>query len=263
LEPSEQESILTTRKARISLHSLGVALVIALLAPAVSLASQPAYEPNDSLQTAAGPLANNSKYEAAIETGNDVDDYYFYVTTPTTAQVTLTVTNLGPGFEGLEARIKDSHGDTVSTIDQSLYPEDYAVGAATLEAEKYFLQVNSEWGGFNVQYKFTTAGTDGTFGSYATIQANCAAAQAVVNSAQEAVTAAAAEQNAAKAHRQRAFARMRGVERHGSRRAIQKARHKAGHAQAAYKAATAALKQAERSYKGATTLESPWCFIPQ
>src|SRR6476469_7080346 len=129
---------------RLILAAIAVLLVSAAAsAPALA---QPPYEPNDSILTGYGPLANNSSYTGALETGNDLDYFYFYVTTPNTAQITFTVTNLGGGL-GYEpefsAYLADSHGSHMETIGSYVDPADYATQSVTLSAGKYFVVVDN------------------------------------------------------------------------------------------------------------------------
>src|SRR4051794_19216909 len=125
-----------------------------------SASAQPPYEPNDSLLTAYGPLANNATYQAFLETQNDVDYYYFYVTTTSSAQLSFTTTNLGGGssYNEVYAALTDSHGNTITTLADNVEVADYATKSVTLEAGKYYVRVEND-GGYGESYKFTTTGT--------------------------------------------------------------------------------------------------------
>ena len=72
---------------------MGAVLVVPCAASAVAAP----YESDSTILEAAGPLFVNQTYSGAIETPGDRDFFYFYVTSPTEAQVTLTVSNLGGG----------------------------------------------------------------------------------------------------------------------------------------------------------------------
>lgn len=248
---------MTVDLARVALIALLGAVVAALLSPALSQAGQPMYEPNDSMATATGPLAVSSAYEASLETENDKDYFYFYVTSPTTAQVQLTYKTIGEK-DWFTAHLLDSHGGTVK---ESWIEGPYEIASVTLSAGKYYVEISN--GGTGQGYRIETQGTDGAFGSFATIQSNCAAAQGAANVQQELVNSDAAAVTKAKERRRRALAHMHRVERHGSLKARKKVRRNFGHAESAYRAAAAALKEAEKALKGAIGLESPWCFIPQ
>lgn len=228
-----------------------VALLAALVAVgAVERASaQPPYEPNDSLLTAAGPLANNTTYTAADETENDVDYFYFYVTTPSTAQLTFTLTNLGGGFSGpyVYAEVTDSHGDGITYLG-SVYAADYDTASISLEAGKYYVRVEGG-SGYGASYKFTTSGTDGAFGDFSVIAAQCAAATAPVNTYQ-------AQLATAQANLKKAQARWNKVRYSRNRKAKRRARARLLRTKETVAAEKNSLKAAEAGQK-------PWCFIPQ
>lgn len=214
--------------------------------------AQPAYEPNDSLLTAYGPLANNSTYTATLETSNDLDYYYFYVTTSSTAQLTFTLTNLGGGV-GYEPEVRgyltDSHGDFIEGIGSYIEPADYATQAVTLSAGKYYVRIENEWDSeYGESYRLATSGTDGAFGDYATIAANCTAATVPVTTYQ-------AQLHQAEAKLRKAGARLRRLRYSSNRRARRKAQARYRHLKAVVAAEKASLKAAEKGQR-------PWCFIP-
>jgi hypothetical protein len=231
--------------------ALAACAVMAAIGSASALA-QPPYEPNDSLLTGYGPLANNATYQAALETENDVDYYYFYVTTLSSAQLTFTVTNLGGGtspYVEVYARLTDSHGNTITTLADNVEAADYATRAVTLGAGKYYVEVeNDDY--YGEAYKFTTSGTEGAFGEYGAIQAQCAAATVPVATYQSQLAIA-------EANRKKAEARLDKVLSHRStRRARRRARAKLRHVKETVAAEKASLKAAEAGQK-------PWCYIPQ
>lgn len=233
----------------------GKALLLVLaLAAIASFSTDPAYaqpphEPNDSLLTAAGPLANNGSYTAALETDNDVDLYYFYVTTPSTAQLTFTLTNLGGGQTvepAIHADVTDSHGSSITTIGEFIYSADYATKSVSLRAGKYYVEIRGD--GYGESYRLQTSGTDGAFGDYATIANYCAAATIPVGTYQAQLATAEAKLRKAEAKRRRVrYAR--------SRRVRKKAAARVRHVKAVIAAEKASLKEAEKRQK-------PWCFIP-
>ena len=210
--------------------ALGLVLSLSLAQQAVAVQSP--YEPNDSIFTAAGPLTINSTYKAGLETSNDVDFFYFYVTSPNTAQVQITMTALGGGvseYPTLTAKLDNAHGDSLDYADDLSAP-DFDTMSDTLRRGKYFVEVDQE-GGNGQSYKFSTAGTDGAFGSYTDIQTQCATSSTNLTVARTALTKA-----------QRRLRRA-----HGRRRR---------HARKAVVAAKASLKLATRGYNS-------WCTIPQ
>lgn len=230
-----------------------IATVFLTFLSAGPASAQPPYEPNDSILTGYGPLANNSSYTAALETGNDKDYYYLYVTTSSTAQLTFTVTNLGGGVgpePEIRAYLADSHGDYEETIGSYIEVSDYATKAVTLGAGKYFVVVENDCcsSAYGESYKLQTSGTDGAFGDYATIANNCAAATVPVSTYQSQLATAEAKLRKAEARaRQLRYARKRSVRR--------KARAKVRHTKEVVRAEKASLKAAEAGQK-------PWCFIP-
>ncbi|HVD41174.1 MAG TPA: hypothetical protein VNC16_09260 [Solirubrobacterales bacterium] len=238
-----------------SLKKLSLMFALALAASALSTgaaSAQPAYEPNDSILTGYGPLANNSSYTAALETGNDRDYYFFYVTTMSTAQLTFTLTNLGGGTpyeDDARFSLTDSHGDHIQTLGGYIEAFDYATESVTLKAGKYFVVVENENSyAYGESYRLETSGTDGAFGDYATIAANCAAATAPVTTYQSQLATAEAKLRKAEAKfRQLRYSR--------KRRVRIKVRNRLKHVKAVVAAEKASLKAAETGQK-------PWCFIP-
>ncbi|HEX5989375.1 MAG TPA: hypothetical protein VFY75_04085 [Solirubrobacterales bacterium] len=230
---------------------LAVAAIAALLMlfAADRASAQPPFEPNDSLLTAAGPLANNTTYTAADETENDVDYFYFYVTTPSTAQLTFTLTNLGGGFSEpyVWGEITESHGYEIAEL-ESVRAANYDTTSISLEAGKYYFRVQGG-SGYGASYKFTTSGTDGAFGDFAAIAARCAAATGPVNTYQSQLATA-------QANLRRAQARWNKVRYSRNRKAKRRARAKLQRTKETVAAEKQSLKAAEAGQK-------PWCFIPQ
>jgi hypothetical protein len=232
---------------------LVLSIVTATTMPLTATATaQPAYEPNDSILTGYGPLANNSSYTAALETGNDLDYFYFYVTTPATAQITFTITNLGGGVgynPDFSAYLADSHGNHFETIGEYIYPADYATRSVTLSAGKYFVVVENESDSrYGESYRLDTSGTDGSFGDYAAIAAACASATAPVNTY-------LAQTGAAEAKLHKVEAKLRKIRYSRNRRAKRRAWAKYRHVKEVVAAEKKSLKAAENGQK-------PWCFIP-
>jgi len=227
--------------------------VVALTAPLTgTAAAQPAYEPNDSILTGYGPLANNSSYTAALETGNDQDYFYFYVTSTSTAQLTFTVTNLGGGVgyePSFSAHLADSHGNYVESIENYIDPADYATRSVTLSAGKYFVVIENDYSSeYGESYRLDVSGTDGALGDYAVIAAACASATAPVS-------VYLAQIGAAEEKLRKAEAKVRQVRYSRKRRVRRKAQAKYRHVKAVLAAEKASLKAAEQGQK-------PWCFIP-
>jgi hypothetical protein len=241
-----------SRQQRVRRIVGGVATgLLAMLALSVSAAAaQPPYEPNDSLLTGYGPLANNTTYTATLETENDKDYYYFYVTTASTAQLTFTLTNLGGGSSSItEVRgaVTDSHGSYVSSISSGVETSNYATKSVSLSAGKYYVVIENDYG-YGESYRLVTSGTDGAFGEYATIAANCAAATAPVSTYQ-------AQLAAAEVKLKKAEVQLRQAQHSRKRRVRRRASVRYRHVKSVVTAEKASLKTAEAGQK-------PWCFIP-
>lgn len=227
-----------------------VLAVMGTVSPAAQ-AVQPPYEPNDSLLTAYGPLGLNQTYTAAMETENDRDFFYFYVTSPSSSQVSVTIKDLGGGlhsYNGAYFEIQDSHGNGISEGGGVNNVGDYRTVNVTLTAGKYYVEVEPD-GGYSASYSLTTGGTEGAFGEYAPIAAQCAAATVPVTQYQAQLAQAEARLKAAEA-------RLRRVENSRRWRARRKARARYAHAKATVAAEKESLKNAEAGQK-------PWCEIPQ
>jgi hypothetical protein len=239
---------------RLPIAALGllVALLVALMTTADAGADQPTYEPNDTLPTAYGPLVAG-KYSAVTETTNDVDYFYFYVTAPSTAQVTTTLRDFGGGksTEGsTQGEIQDSHGYGVGSGD-SVYARvnNYGTTSVTLGPGKYYIEVRPG-SGYGDNYTLEVSGTTGAFTDYAPIAAQCAAATAGVTTAQGVV---AVDQEKVK----RATVKVRQIQRkpHHTRKALRKVKVKLA-------TAKSELTTANEGYKAATGAQKPWCEIP-
>ncbi len=123
---------------------VGVASVLCLLSLALSASAHAAqeYEPNDSRETAYGPLAGATSYTATFETDNDVDWYVFYIRTY--SQMDFSASLVGSASCGpthFELRDKDGESITVfhagddNEIDHLL---------RTLTAGRYYFEVQNE-----------------------------------------------------------------------------------------------------------------------
>jgi hypothetical protein len=241
-------------RQRLPIVALGLiaALLVALIAAASASADQPTYEPNDTLPTAYGPLTPG-KYSAVTETTNDVDFFYFYVTAPSTAQVTMTLRDFGGGHssEGETfAAIENSHGYGIgSGGDVYARVNNYGTTSVTLGPGKYYIEVEPE-DSYGDNYTLELSGTTGAFDAYAPIAAQCAAATAGVTAAQGVV---AVDQEKVK----RASTKVQQIEhkRRHTRKAVRKVKAKLA-------TVTSELATANEGYKAATAGQKPWCEIP-
>jgi hypothetical protein len=226
-------------------------MVAMAIAPPAAGAAQPPYEPNDSLLTASGPLGLNQTYTAAMETENDRDFFYFYVNSLSSSQVSVTIKDLGGGLhteDGAEFEIQDSHGSGITSRAEVFNVGDYRTANVTLTAGKYYIEVTPD-DGYSASYSLTTGGTEGAFGEYAPIAAQCASATATV-------TAVQAELAKDEAKLRKAGTRLRHARNSRSRRVRRRAA-------AGYISAKSAVLAAKESLKGATKAQKPWCGIPQ
>lgn len=221
-------------------------LTLAVLAVSASPAAAASYEPNDSIPTAAGPLLGAQSYVAQLETQSDRDVFYFYVTSPQEAEVSIALEDTGGGSAGayIGAALTDGLGTPVAAT-AYVNPGEARQLSAQLKPQKYFLQV-TPGAGFGDSYRITT-GADG-FGPYSAIAGRCAAARAATKTAGAAV-------RRAKLKLQRAVSRLRRA-RYGSDRARAAAR-------SAYASAKRRVRAARTALNAAVARQRPWCSIPQ
>jgi hypothetical protein len=235
----------------LALLGLAIPLFVTLATAPRALAAAGPYEPNDSIPSAAGPLLIDQSYLAGIETPSDRDFYFFYVTSASPVQATLTLKNLGGGTEtsGISAAIVDSLGNPIDAFAYDIGNGGEASATTTLAPQRYLVEVDPvEGSSGGIAYSLTTGGGTGAFGPYAQIAARCGAAAGVVTVAQSRL-------RRAQAKLQRALARVR-LSLYGSRAA-----HRA--ARAAYRAAKARVSVKQKALKAAEKSQKPWCFIPQ
>lgn len=154
---------------------VATAIFTLLSAPSSAAAAAP-YEPNDSIISAAGPLEAGQSYGAAIETAGDRDYYSFYVTSPTSTEVSLTVQNLGGGsnVSGINAAILDAMATPIAA-QTFIHDGESRIVSAQLEPQKYFVEVSPSEG-VGDSYLLSPGGDSGSFGPYSQISSRCAAA---------------------------------------------------------------------------------------
>jgi multidrug resistance efflux pump len=213
-----------TSKASAKLVSLlGAFLVLALcLAPAAS--AQTEQEPNDSFETAIGPLAPGATYTGVLENDADVDTYFFYVTSAS-SQVEFTIVDPTVDGDGVYVELTDSQGVVIDSVD--VYAEDFDTLGATLDPGRYYLTVETEeFEQFDEAYEITTSGD--AFSSPAQAQAQCKAATTASLKAQAALD--------------KAKRRLKQALKSGSRQRKAAARHAVKVAKAKLKAASAEQK---------------------
>lgn len=219
-----------------------------LLVPPQSHAAEGAYEPNESVLSAAGPLTMGGTYAARLERQDDKDFYFFYVTSPGTTQVDLTVANLGGGGKAsdLDVNILEYPATAVASQAYIRSGETRTVSVA-LKPQKYYVEV---MGGvdFGDNYTLTPGGGAGAFGAYSDIATRCKAAETAAASSE-------ARLGAAEAKLQRVIARVRRA-RYGTPAARKSAR-------TAYRKSRARLRAEKRKAKAIAERQELWCSIPQ
>lgn len=226
--------------------ALLAALAWALLYAQAAGAADPPYEPNDSVQVAAGPLSLGQSYSATLESSGDRDYFFFHVTSPTAAGVALTVQNLGGGGKSsdVDATIIDS---TMTPVAAQTFIRDgeSRLVTAELEPQKYFVEVTANEG-FGDSYTLTPGGEEGAFGPFATISGRCERAGAAAEKAERGL-------RRAKSKLQRATGRLR-----RSRYAGPKARVGA---RRAHSAAKRKVRAKRSELRAARRSAQPWCSI--
>lgn len=132
---------------------VGVA-VLSLLMLSASAHAAAQYEPNDSRETAHGPLAGDTWYSAKIDTVNDVDWYLFYV--KTYSQIEFSATATAKESPSTSFYLYDRDGEEVDSdccgSDFYAYPEFTDRLPLTMSPGRYYIKAQ----GYDVgaSYKF-------------------------------------------------------------------------------------------------------------
>jgi hypothetical protein len=96
----------------VALGACALALALPGAASAARATASAAWEPNDNIASATGPLQSGGVYQAAIETSNDQDWFVMYTTGVT--QLNVSLLGLHPdGCFGPELRLLDASGETI------------------------------------------------------------------------------------------------------------------------------------------------------
>jgi hypothetical protein len=111
--------------------------VVALVATPTASGSG-AYEPNDSIAAAVGPLGGAITYPAARETQNDEDWFYFY--TNGAQQFDVAFTNLTTGCTNLLMALVDANGEVLASVRPTVN-ETRHIAYSSPVAAKYHLRV--------------------------------------------------------------------------------------------------------------------------
>lgn len=181
-----REANRTLRAARRAAAHLTAALLLALcLAPATATAAGE-FEPNDTFETAYGPLAAGVTYSATLETGEDFDNYYFYVTGQGGTRVEVTIADTTLDGDGLFAELTDADEEVIDEI--SVAGNDFGTFEEELQPGAYYLAIQTEFfEQTDETYEIRTEGGAGAFGSQAEVQAQCRTATAATSKAKAAL----------------------------------------------------------------------------
>lgn len=228
---------------------LALAAASLLAATSRSHAAETAYEPNDTIVSAAGPLALGGTYAASLEREGDRDLFFFHMTSPSQSPAEVTVTNLGGGSSVSELDVAILGPSETILASQSYVSVGQSRSvAAVLEPGKYYVEVVGGKGLGATSYSFTTGGGTGAFGPYAQIAARCANATKSASSSETALSRAEAKL-------QRTIARLR-RSRYGTPNARKSARR-------AHRKARARLKSERETLDTIAERQELWCSIPQ
>jgi hypothetical protein len=182
--------------------SLALALALALTLAAVARATS--FEPNDSFDTAYGPLVTDTTYSEAIANSDDEDDYYFYVTNQDGADVQVNIDDPSAGDNGVYVELDDVDGNPIDSIDIFSGTSDQLDDQ--LDPGKYFVSIQAE---FDDQvdpenYSLELSSDSGALGTTAEVKTQCKADTAEVAAAKAALAHAQKRLKAARrgsAHR--------------------------------------------------------------
>lgn len=182
--------------------ALGLLFLLALcLIPAAARANGEV-EPNDTLETATGPLVAGATYGGVLSDDADIDNYYFYVTSPSAVSFTIADPTVEGG--GVYTELLDAEGEVIDSID--VFPEDFDTLEAELDPGKYYLSLETEgFEQFDEAYEIVTAASGGGFAPPADFAAVCQSATAGVGAAKAALRRA--ERRLARARRGHSRAR--------------------------------------------------------
>lgn len=228
-------------------------IVLGALVLASSARAAGPFEPNDSYNSAYGPLVAGTTYSGAFETENDPDYFYFYLPTLTQMQYQLVT----PASNAVYNTLWIYHAglDGSNTLESSLevFVGTTGTGAVTLERGKYFAiacsseSCSSSAIGDKYSFKLLPAGITSTYEPFA---AECAAARAPVAAA--AGVLASAEGKLARASQKLRAARNRGAKRKTLRKLRGKVRGR-----------TASVATKKAAFESAVAAEAVACSVPQ
>lgn len=127
------------RGCRTSLLVLTACLAVGVAGPSGAQAS--AFEPNDSIGQATGPLSGGTSYQAAMETAND-QDWYLLLTSPGEQQLDITLTDTAPNTcFGQTMNLVDADGRILQQVDVTESGDSGHIRQSVAGATRYYLQV--------------------------------------------------------------------------------------------------------------------------
>lgn len=139
----------------------GLALVGCLLLSLAFAASAQAakeYEPNDTLETAYGPLAGGTAYTAGLETDNDVDWYVFYIKTYSQMDFSATMLKNVYYRDAVSLSLYDKNGYRVGSEEGTGFEAGYINVTnhmyLTMNPGRYYLQVSRNEASTGDRYRF-------------------------------------------------------------------------------------------------------------
>lgn len=139
---------------------LGVALglvALAMLSFASLAHGKGEYEPNDSRETAYGPLEGGKEYVAEIDTENDVDWYLFYVKTYSQMRFKSTIVKMPSNFcHGFNFLLYDKDGQKITDFWASSLEMDSNFHL-TMSPGRYYLKVERCYPGDRYRFEITPA----------------------------------------------------------------------------------------------------------
>jgi hypothetical protein len=226
-------------------------VLAAVLAGALGIAPgsvAAAFEPNNSIAEAAGPLLTGQSYAADLASRDDRDFYFFYVTSADPAQVELNVDNTGGGAAGSDIGLTILDASATPLASQAFIREgETRPISAALGPGKYYAEVTPN-DGYGDAYLLRPGGGEGAFGPYAQIAARCDRASSRVG--------------AAKVGLRRAVGRLQRAIARGRRSRYAGKRARRGARLARVRARTG-LRSARKKLRTARGLLTPWCSITQ
>lgn len=128
------------RRALRTVVRLVVATGLACLALPIAGASAQVYEPNDSANQATGPMTGGQNYDASIETGNDLDYFYFNVNGQ--RQIDVSITAIGGADCSRSVVLYTADGDSLRSASVGREGSDHIL-YTTPSSGQYVLRVSS------------------------------------------------------------------------------------------------------------------------